>query len=102
MDIWKFCNFVRRPLGEKAPNIGVFWSVIFELFAVMGITNHCFLCCVASDTMKEYFFHSITPLQRGFAAFCAENVLLLTYFMVVYPEHTPTRDTECTGAHTHT
>ena len=82
LDIWKFCNFVRRPLGEKAPNIGIFWSVVFELFAVMGITNHCFLCCVASDTMKEYFFPSISPLQRGFAAFAAENVLLLTYFCI--------------------
>ena len=43
---------MRRPLGEKAPDIGIFWSVVFELFAVMGITNHCFLCCVASNTMK--------------------------------------------------
>jgi len=30
----------------------------------------------------EYFFTSITPLQRGFAAFCAENVLLLAYFLI--------------------
>jgi ankyrin repeat protein len=82
LDIWKFCNFVRRPLGEKAPNIGIFWTVVFELFAVMGITNHCFLCCVASDTMEEYFFPDISNLQRGFAAFAAENVLLLTYFCI--------------------
>jgi hypothetical protein len=32
--------------------------------------------------VKEYFFTSITPLQRGFAAFCAENVLLLAYFLI--------------------
>lgn len=82
LDIWKFCNFVRRPLGEKAPNIGAFWNTVFELFAVMGITNHCFMCCVASDTMREYFFPNITMLQRGFAAFVAENVLLLIYFVI--------------------
>lgn len=43
LDMWKFCTFVRRPMGSRTNGIGAFWEVALEAMAVAGITNHAFL-----------------------------------------------------------
>mmetsp|Transcript_19877 Transcript_19877/g.64680 ORF Transcript_19877/g.64680 Transcript_19877/m.64680 type:complete len:1695 (-) Transcript_19877:99-5183(-) len=82
LDMWKFCNFVRRPFAEKAGSIGLFWSLVFEALTVLGIANHCFMCALASNTMNEYFFPGISRTERAFAAFCAQDFFLLIYFFI--------------------
>mmetsp|Transcript_8387 Transcript_8387/g.15900 ORF Transcript_8387/g.15900 Transcript_8387/m.15900 type:complete len:1684 (-) Transcript_8387:1295-6346(-) len=82
LDMWKFCTFVRRPMGSRTNGIGAFWEVALEAMAVAGITNHAFLMAYSSNTFKEYFFPKVTTWERMFAAFLVQNVLLALYFAV--------------------
>ena len=82
LDIWKFAKLQRRPVSERVNGIGTFWRVCFEVFCLLGIANHCFLLCVSSNTMREYFFPDITMTERVMAAFCAENFFLLCYALM--------------------
>ena len=80
MDVWKYCTFARRPMGEKRASVGPFWEVVIEGICVLGITNHMFVLAVGSHTMRDYFFPDITDWQRVVVALVAQNVFLAVYF----------------------
>ncbi|GHP07043.1 Anoctamin-8 [Pycnococcus provasolii] len=82
LDIWKFSKLQRRPVSERVNSVGPFWKVAFEIFCLFGICNHCFLLCVSSNTMREYFFPKISMTERIMVAFIAENFFLLCYALV--------------------
>ncbi|CAG9463280.1 unnamed protein product [Pedinophyceae sp. YPF-701] len=83
-DVWKFCRLVRRPISETTPDIGIF-QIIFEMYVVAGIINHCFMLCVASDALQEFIIGrenlQLDIWKRLFIAFCAEQVLVLIFFL---------------------
>ena len=81
-DMWRFCEFSRRPIAQRARGLGRFWCTALEAVAVTGIVNTCMILAFSTNTMDEYFFPGITPYQRATAAFAVENCFLIAYALV--------------------
>ena len=80
--VWKLATVLKRPISERAAGLDRMWMITLDVFAVLGITNHCFLLGMSTKTMVEYFFPNITTYQRVLASFAAENAFLIVYATV--------------------